>query len=209
MKKSIAFYGLAFLLLINIFLAFVVFMKNRNIAFLNIEISKFKTNDKYSLLKIEYCSKVVKWIQKANQISFPPKLTLQNELGNVVLLSNLVGEKPKLVFRYSQLNCNICVDSQMDFVKKFANKYGYDKLIMVSNYKFKKNIFQFKTLNNINNEIYNIEVLDSALDILNIPYYFILDKDCHPTKFHFPEKIFPENTKEYFKSIEDQYFKDL
>ncbi|MDP3446417.1 MAG: hypothetical protein Q8T08_26465, partial [Ignavibacteria bacterium] len=121
----------------------------------------------------------------------------------------VVGGKPKLVFRYSELNCNICVDSQMDFIKEFLNKYGYDNFIMISSYKYKKNILLFKMLNNINNEIYNVEVLDSSLDRLNIPYYFILDEICQPIMFHFPDKIFPEDTKEYFKSIENQYFKDF
>lgn len=209
MKKNITYYGLVFLLLINIFLVSLIFMKNRDISLLNIKISEFEATDKYTSLKIEHCLKVVKLMQKANQISLPPELTLQNENGNNVHLSNLVGKKPKLVFRYTQLNCNICIDSQMGFIKEFVNKYGYDKLIMISNYKYKKNIYQFKTLNNINNEIFNVEILDSALDRLNIPYYFILNKVCQPTIFHFPDKNFPENTKEYFKSIEDQYFNDL
>ncbi|MDP3441905.1 MAG: hypothetical protein Q8T08_03510, partial [Ignavibacteria bacterium] len=84
MKKNITFYGLVSLLLINIFLASVVLTKNRNISFLNNKISEFEANDKYTTLKIGHCSKVVKWLQKANKISFSSEQTLQNEHGDTV-----------------------------------------------------------------------------------------------------------------------------
>jgi hypothetical protein len=204
MKKNISFFGFVFLLLINILLASIVVMKTRDIRFLNIKILEFEAKDRYTSLKIEHYSKVVKWLQKTNPTSFSLNQTLQNEQGDTVHFYDLVGGKPKLVFRYSELNCNVCVDSQIDFIKEFVNRYGYDNLIMISNYKYKRNLSLFKILNNINNEIYNMNVLDSSLDVLNIPYYFILDEQ--PTMFHFPEKFFPEDTKEYFKSIDNQYF---
>jgi hypothetical protein len=205
MKKEIFFRLLILLLLMNFVLAYVIFMKNTERKLLNLKITEFQTKDKYHKLKIEYYHGVINWLQAASKIDISPSFILQNEIGDSIQISNLVNGATKLVFRYSELNCNVCIDSQMDFVKGFIEKNGYDSFIMISDYNYHKNLLQFKTFNNIQNEIYNVATLDSSLDRLNIPYYFILDKYFRPRMFFFPEKNLPADTKEYFRKI-DEYF---
>lgn len=207
MKNKMIYYGVIALLILNILLVNILYRKNRNNSFLNNKLVQLKTREHYKNLKNKHYLKVISWIQKANQISLAPNLKIKNENGDKVALSQLIGKNPKLVFKYSELNCNVCVDSQLVFVKKFIKKHGVDNLIMISSYKYPKSIYQFKLLNDIENEIYNIEMLDSSLAELNIPYYFVIDSSFKPKMIHFPEKIIPEDTREYFKTIENKYFK--
>lgn len=209
MKKKLFFHGLILLLLLNIILVSIIILLIKNVFLLNDKVTDYKNKEAFSSFKIEHYANVIKWLQRTNQISFPPELVLENENGAKVTLSTLVEGKPKLFFRYTELNCHVCVDSQMVFIKNFINKHGSQNFVMISNYKYKKSIFQFKSLNKISNEIFNVEILDTTLARLNIPFYFILDKNCNPIKFHFPDKAFPEDTKEYFKSIENLYFQEI
>ena len=205
-KKDFIQYLSIFLLIINIGLSFLLIEKNNVINALKKTSNECDTSMKNILLKNEHYARVIGWLQLPKQISFSPNQKLMKENGDSITLSNLVGKKPKLFFKYSELNCNVCVDAQLAFLKTFIKNYGEENLIMISSYKFHKTVYQFKILNNIRSEIYNINFLDPSIDNLNVPYYFILDDTYIPKMMFIPEKTFTEDTEAYFKKIQNMYF---
>jgi len=206
-KKDFILYLSIFLLSLNIVLSFFLTSKNAVISVLNKKIYECDAKMNYVSFKNEHYAKIIGWLQHLEQIKFSPYQKLIKENGDSIVLSNLVGEKPKLIFRYSELNCNVCVDAQLALIKTFIEKYGEENLIMISSYKFRKTVYQFKILNNIRNEIFNVDFLNQSIDNLNTPYYFILDNTYIPKMMFIPEKAFPEDTEEYFKKIQNMYFK--
>lgn len=206
-NKNFILYISIFLIILNILMSLLLISKNTSISGLKEQLYEYDIKLKYISLKNEHYARMIGWLQQSNQIHVSPNQKLMKENGDSIVLSNLVGVKPKLVFKYSELNCNICVDAQLVFLKKFIENFGEENLIMISSYKFNNNIFRFKVLNKIENEIFNIDFMNSSLDNLNAPYYFILDNTFTPKMMFIPEKTFPEDTEAYFKKIQNMYFK--
>jgi hypothetical protein len=111
-----------------------------------------------------------------------------------------------LIFKYSELNCNVCIDSQIIIVKKLANIISPQKIIFLSSYNQNSNLYRFKRLNSIKSEIYNIhDGLGLNIDTLNVPYYFIMSPECRISNVFIPDKMDMEMTIRYIETIK-RYF---
>lgn len=111
-----------------------------------------------------------------------------------------------MIFKYSELNCNVCIDSQIIIVKKLANIISPQKIIFLSSYNQNSNLYRFKRLNSIKSEIYNIhDGLGLNIDTLNVPYYFIMSPECRISNVFIPDKMDMEMTIRYIETIK-RYF---
>jgi hypothetical protein len=81
-----------------------------------------------------------------------------------------------LVFRYTELNCNSCVSSELNLIKDI---FGIDnsKVIVITTYSNILDMIYFKRDNNIKFKLYNIlsQSVLNALDDLDRPYCFVID----------------------------------
>lgn len=194
------------LLIINVVLIVLLVNKSNRMKFTSENSIELVKNNYLLKIKNDYYSQLIRWLQVSSQTIISGDLKLRNEDGDDIFLNEVIDDKPKLIFRYSELDCNICIESQINFIKDFLKKHDKNDLVMLANYKNSKSIDQFKIINDFNHDIYNVEILDSTLLNLNFPFYFILDNKYKPKMFFFPSKSFPEETKSFFQMIEKMCF---
>lgn len=124
------------------------------------------------------------------------------------LLKNVVSSKPMLILRYSELNCQTCIDVQLASLNKLADKIGKKNIIILASYNTIVNMTKFKRINKLNLSIYNVDSIGFPLEKSNIPFYFIIDKDRMAKLIFVPNKEFPSLTEKYFELIQNRFFSE-
>ncbi|MFV0420292.1 MAG: hypothetical protein ACK5KT_16400 [Dysgonomonas sp.] len=135
------------------------------------------------------------------------KLALLDDKNQAVLLKDIV-EKKKLIFRYSELHCNTCIDTEISNLKQLADSIGNENIIVFVTPVNQKYIIQFKKLNNIKFAIYKLsEDMEAQIPDIGLPYYFVLESDNFRLNASFvPQKEISELTNRYFNDIRSKYF---
>jgi hypothetical protein len=113
---------------------------------------------------------------------------------------NIPSDKPILVFRYSALSCNVCIEFGYNKLKEYFTDYKDNNhlLVIVSDYPA-----QYKVdLNfiHLNKGKLNLPVEDS-----NQPFYFVL-VDNRVQNIFIPEKNYAEYTDVYLRMVKSKYF---
>jgi hypothetical protein len=131
---------------------------------------------------------------------------LLDESDNIVFLKQLVDKKPKLIFKYSTLNCNVCVDEQISLLKEASKKIGSENIIILANYNSPKELSQFARMNQINFKVFNLRNVEFTAIDKGLPYYFILDESISLKLLFIPIKGDTFLTQKYFDKISGRYF---
>ncbi len=112
---------------------------------------------------------------KSNGTPIDKELLIKNHEGEEFVLNNKITSK-KLVFRYGELHCDVCVDEQVKSLKKYKEKIGSDNIIILADYNSIKNLILFKRLNSIELPIYRLsEKFNLELEKKEVPYFFVID----------------------------------
>jgi hypothetical protein len=127
-----------------------------------------------------------------------------------VKINRIITDIPKIVFRYSELNCWSCIERILVQCERYE-KYDCIKknIIIVANYK------EFRAFK-VNFDIYNFS-FDSYLysnnfetlinDVNEMPYMMVIDTNFTANMFFV---LSPENEmvlNDYFEKVHDKYFK--
>lgn len=128
-------------------------------------------------------------------------ILLCDDEGNEIILGDISQGRRKFIFRYSYLNCNVCVDALIPMIKTLAQEIGDDNVIFIATYKNERNLHVFKRINQIRSQIYNIESLPIILDDINTPYCFVLEKDDTISHVFIPRKEMIDHAQDYFNVI--------
>lgn len=125
--------------------------------------------------------------------------------GNAINLSQKLTAQPKLVLRYSELSCNICVDTAIAYFSAFAEKAGKDNVILLVEFASEAYLAQFMRFNNINlPHIYRIITDANARD--ESPHLFVLDKSQVIKDAFYPMREVPALSEMYYEVIYKKYF---
>ena len=145
---------------------------------------------------------------RSGALSIKSDVELKDEDGKTVSLLKIAGQKPKLVFRYSELNCRVCIDAEVKWLKNKAKDIGSDNILILASYENPRNLYLFKRLHQLNIHVYNLLDSDLGLPIekRNIPFLFVLDKNWTSDLLFVPEKTMPELSKSYYKIVAERYF---
>jgi hypothetical protein len=108
-----------------------------------------------------------------------------------------------LVLRYSYIDCGSCVDSLIKQTNNLSEILGREKIVILAKYNSRIDYINFIRLNNIKNNIYNIKDSLSVADELNVPYFFVLEKNMTTSNFFIPRKEFSKLTEDYLHAIEN------
>lgn len=111
-------------------------------------------------------------------------------------LSNAIKDKT-LVVRLSQLNCQACIMAITPLLQKLSD----ERIIFLIDYTNKRYFEEFKKTCNDNHRLFKIESLALPLDTLNIPYFFILDKDLKTDCVFVPHKEMINQTERYLEIV--------
>jgi hypothetical protein len=91
----------------------------------------------------------------AHAIQWNDTLHVVNEQGARVAFNQVLGADTKLVFRFSELSCNTCVDREVGNLKKMAAQVGADKIVVLASYRNLRDLVVFKRINQLDFQVYN------------------------------------------------------
>jgi hypothetical protein len=135
---------------------------------------------------------------------FDPKLVLTN----VKLEQNQIGEmnldKTYLVMFFSSSFCSNCVNYSLDEIKSFLNEYKIKNILLLASNYMSRDLYVFAQTNKFDPySFYSIETLNLPIEHLQMPFYFLLNKNLNISHFFIPRKETPEQTKKYFETIKN------
>lgn len=125
---------------------------------------------------------------------------LYSYTGNqITYLHEIVEKSHVLVLRFSETNCNICIDTEVENLLKFSKKVDSVNIVLIGSYSNERARWMRKS----KFKIFNLrdQVLGLPLDDQNVPYYFILDEDLSAKSVFIPFKELPGLTEKYFELI--------
>ena len=115
-----------------------------------------------------------------------------------------------LILRYSEMHCEVCVDSIVKRLNVYKDSIGLQNIVLLTTSQNFGYMRRFKKINRIPFGIYNIdEALDSVLVDIGMPYLFVystLSKRIN--NMFIPQKEDPQLTDEYLHSILMKYYMD-
>ena len=122
-----------------------------------------------------------------------------------LFLHEIIGNAPKLLLRFKETNCDVCIQNELENLIRLASKVDTTNIILLGSFSNSRARWMRKS----SFKIYNIgnQELGLSLDKENIPYYFILDKDFNAKSVFIPFKEFPDLTNKYFELICRKYLK--
>jgi hypothetical protein len=208
MKHTISYFiaASALLLCLNIILLFLNKKERKDYQNLNQSLniysdslSQFKNRNDILVLNTSLIFKFESEKIDENAILF-------DENGDPITLKQLIQKKPKLIFKYSDLNCNVCVDEQITLLKKVVTKIGSENIIIISNYNSIRELSQFVRMNQLDIKVYNMKdnrffTIDS-----NLPYYFVLDESFSLKLLYIPIKGDALTVQQYFNKVGERFF---
>jgi hypothetical protein len=137
----------------------------------------------------------------SENISIKKEILISNEKGKFKL-DKIIDNGFKLVLRYTELNCQSCVDTELSSLQNLANKIGMEKIVILASYKNNEDLIKFKRLNKLKLPMYNVDSLSIPLENMNIPFYFICDKEFKTKLVFIPKKEISNLTVDYLKLVE-------
>lgn len=119
-----------------------------------------------------------------------------------ILLSEMVSDKPVLVYRYSDVNCNTCIEAEIEVLQKIF-KTNLQSVLILCSYNIDKDFYTFKKVNKINCPIYRIghNSFNWAPEEYKNPYCFVLHPGLQVSDFYVPDKSFPQMNEIYLNGI--------
>ncbi|HVU83441.1 MAG TPA: hypothetical protein VHC50_01280, partial [Puia sp.] len=111
-------------------------------------------------------------------------------------MADLIRKGAKIVLRYSELNCNVCVDSAIAYFTKFSRRIGEENVILLVEYASSDYLAQLIRMNQIKlpniYRIVNKEKFNVSVSAVDAPYLFVLDSSGVMKDVFYPRKEIPE-----------------
>lgn len=144
-----------------------------------------------------------------NGMRYPPDLYVTDVQGNRKMIMDIVNGN-RLVLRYSELNCGVCVEEQIKTLNQYASSIGVNNILLLTTYQSEIYMRRFKKANRIKFPIYKLSSQgDSIFKDLGLPYFFTLTpNDNRISNMYIPLEENPEHTNKYLDKIRNDYFKE-
>jgi hypothetical protein len=135
-------------------------------------------------------------------------IVLVSEGGTKVSLNDLQKNVGNLiVFHFSELNCNLCVDNEIRKLRSIIKSDSTlaKRLIVISKYSKQEYLNIYKRINQVTFEIYNIEGEDIEQHSIDMPFYFVFGSDHSCRNVFIPDKHLPNVTADYLYYMKKRY----
>lgn len=138
-------------------------------------------------------------------------VTIEDVNNKTYKLKELIKGQSKLIFMFSGLNCQTCIDMQLPGIEQLSKDIGEENVILLASYSNRRDLFQFARINKIKLEIYNFEKSDIQIPLIdsNVPFFFIINPNLASNCFFIPEKSSPKHTIAYLNVIKHRFFDNL
>ena len=127
---------------------------------------------------------------------------------NKVGLSEILTDKPCLIIRFAETNCEECVRFLLIKVMRLYNSDLFNKRILLfASYPNRQALKILVDRLNIKYPVYLVDKLPISCERINFPYCFMLDSTMRTSHVFVPDKYEPQIANTYFELIENRYFK--
>jgi hypothetical protein len=136
---------------------------------------------------------------------------LKDENGKSHALSDIIKDNDKLVLRFTENDCQSCVESMFRQLSEHAAGLKKEDVIILVTYSNMNSLKHLFEKYGIAEHIYNIDEKEMAAnyaETLNAPYFFVIKPDGTERMVFFPEgPILYELTEEYLKIVSEMLHK--
>lgn len=127
-------------------------------------------------------------------------IKIYNNDNESLMLSDLLEDDYKIVFKFSYLHCLSCVSSILDELNIMANEISKDKILVIGEYENKRAFEAFKKGHKIPFSIFYVNNdCNNILKDENMPYVCLLNKKMEIKHLLIPMKEIPIHSKRYLK----------
>jgi len=148
--------------------------------------SNYKNRNEAYTNQLDYQKNIMNFQLFSEGTRLDPSLSLKSEKSDSQLLHNVL-DRTKLVLRYSELNCQTCVDAMLTQLLN-NEKFNTSNCILLAYYRNPAYLYQFMRINRLQLPVYSIKSTGLLPDTLNIPYFYLLDKDLRVSNVFIPEE---------------------
>lgn len=137
-------------------------------------------------------------------------------LNKEMCLFNMFGEKinlyevvngNKLILKFSELNCNTCVDEQIEYINEYADLIGVSNVLIFVTCNDYSLVRKLKKMNNLKFELFNLgDSLSNVIRDIGFPYFFVIDESMRINSIFIPEKNNKKLTFTYLDSVLKNYY---
>jgi hypothetical protein len=151
--------------------------------------------------EILYNNAQLQWITEGSILD--PNLTVESANSNPINLSTIIGNKKRIILRFSDRNCMSCIEAQLGLISNLKNTFEKEDILLLASADIKRNIIiklkQFDIENPIYFTDYNIAGIN--LERYNVPYYFVTDTNLTMDLVFIPAKEIPTLSENYLSFI--------
>ena len=176
-------------------------MIKKNLFFIVLILIGCNRSDK-TVTTVNYTNFIVRNIIESDNFTLPSYYKLKDEQGNGHSIDSIFIN-PLLVFRFSELNCEYCIKTEIELINKLKCR---NKIIGLATFSNNRLLLMAKKKYNINFPVYSIpfqdcDLLPEILEEDGNPYLFVMSSNMQSKHVFLPDKIFPEISMEYYNAI--------
>lgn len=155
---------------------------------------------------IEFVNNLIPSSLRVNEAIIDKNVTLYNLSGTELSLTQLNIERPNIIFSYTILQCDVCIDAIIESLKKVEHVIGKNRIAILASYEKKREAALFLSNHNIAIPFYLINFQNLLNVQIDDPFLFVLDRDNIARYIFVPHEGFTEITKIYFKEVLMSFF---
>lgn len=139
-------------------------------------------------------------------------IKIYSDTDEELMLTDLLEDDYKIVFKFSYLHCLSCVSSILNELDNMSKEIPKEKILILGEYENKRAFEAFKEGHKISLPIYyvntNNDVGNNVLKKENMPYVCLLNKDLRIRHLLIPMKEIPIHIERYLKIMLKRYMND-
>lgn len=206
-KREYVLLGL--LILFLVFSTFYGYMQSRKIGEFRLFLKELKQKSDEQMGRIETLKEYRLNEVILNGTNMHADFSVVDIWENKKKMSEIISDNT-LILRYSEMHCEVCVDSIVKKLNVYKDSIGLQNIILLTTSQNFGYMRRFKKINSIPFGIYNMDkALDSVLVDIGMPYLFVYSTLSKRINNVFvPQKEAPQLTDEYLHSILMKYYMD-
>lgn len=143
---------------------------------------------------------------RMNNVRLQPVVLTAYTDQRVLPLSEVIGKRSVIVLQYSDLNCDICVDSALSYLTAFLKRAATSNVVIIASTDNRRLLSFFVRINHIDPKIvYYIGNSDLArlygTVVPNVPFVYFTDSSLTVSDAFFPVKELPRLSEIYYAEM--------
>ena len=205
MKKKLQYLVILLLMLCNILMVKNYYSISEKYSDLGKRSKKEREMGQY---KLNIFHKLAGWQWATEGEKILPNITLKAFPNEYFSLRQVIGIGPKLVFRYTENMCQLCVDQEIDFLKELSLEIGPENIVVLASYRNLKFLKNAKAFSDYHIKPFNIKpnAMANMLEKVDNPYLFVTDESLEMKMIYVPEKNIPSMSQKYYEIIKKKVF---